>query len=69
MLKKRVINDRAITSLHMQEGTKQNMNQVCTIIMMLQGDLRFVELKRRVFKMLARKLIKNLDKMKDAIDT
>ena len=53
----------------MQEGTKQNMNQVCTIIMMLQGDLRFVELKRRVFKMLARKLIKNLDKMKEAIDT
>jgi len=33
VLKKRTINDRQITSLHMQEGTKQNMNKLFAILM------------------------------------
>ena len=33
VLKKRTINDRQITSLHMQEGTKQNMNKLFVTIM------------------------------------
>jgi len=33
VLKKRAINDHQITSLHMQEGTKQNMNKLFAIIM------------------------------------
>ena len=33
VLKKRAINDRQITSLHMQEGTKQNMNKLFVTVM------------------------------------
>ena len=33
MLKKRAINDQQITSLHMQEGTKANMNKLFGAVM------------------------------------
>ena len=33
VLKKRAINDLQITSMHMQEGTKQNMNKLFSVVM------------------------------------
>lgn len=64
----------------MQEGTKQNMNKLFTIIMKMDGNnnvsapdqstslaQKYKGLKRQVFKMFARKILKNVDKMSDAL--
>jgi len=77
VLKKRAINDHSITSLHMQEGTKQNMNKHFSVIMRTedsptqnssdpQSD-KYRVLKRTVFKMFARKVLKNIKKIDVAV--
>jgi len=80
VLRKRAINDRQMTSLHMQEGTKQNMNKLFAVIAKKQDSSippaqthrpasefenpkKYRNLKRQVFHMFARKLLKNIKKM------
>ena len=79
VLKKRAINDQQITSLHMQEGTKQNMNKHFAVIMQKEDSPvpaqsseasqlpnKYRALKRKVFEMLARKVLKNIKKLEQA---
>jgi hypothetical protein len=76
VLKKRAINDHSITSLHMQEGTKQNMNKHFAVIMRKEDspflnpsdpesatNTKYSMLKRKIFNMFARKVLKNIKKI------